>query len=158
VEDDLVARVDYGGHGRGDRLGRADGDDDLVIRVVADVVQPLQVSGEGPTQLQRPVVAGVVGSAAAQRTHALLDDLWRSGEVRFTDAQTDDVRHGRDHVEELANARRRHGTHALRQALASCCCCWRGFGDHVSSLRAEYRSAADTLNRLPGICLASAWH
>ena len=54
---------------------------DLAVRVVAHAVQPLQVLGQRPPQLERAVVAGVVGPPGPQRPHAGLDDLGRRGEV-----------------------------------------------------------------------------
>ena len=78
VQDDLVARVDERGHGRGHRLRRANRDADLVVGVVGDAVQALQVRRQGAPQLDRAVVAGVVRAAAAQRADALLDDLRRA--------------------------------------------------------------------------------
>src|SRR4051794_20583325 len=76
------------------------------------------MSGQGSPQLDRAVVARVVGATGAQRAHALFDDLWRSGEVRLADTEADDVGHRGNDVEELANARRRHRAHALGKALA----------------------------------------
>ncbi len=100
VQDDLVARIDDGRHGRRHGLGRADRHADLTLRVVIHLIQPRQVPRDGPTQFERAVVAGVVGAPRPKRPHALLDDLWWGREVRLADAQADDVGHRGDHVEE----------------------------------------------------------
>jgi len=49
-----------------DRFRRADGDEQLADRVVGDPVAALQVGGQGASQVERPVIARVVGSTAAQ--------------------------------------------------------------------------------------------
>ena len=74
VEDDLVARVAGGPQREVQRLGRPDRDEDLARRVVADAVASLEVIGERSPQLERAVVARVVGAALAQRLDAGLDD------------------------------------------------------------------------------------
>ena len=83
------------------------GDQDLGVRVVVDAVHALDVLRERASQLEGAVVAGVVRAARSERADALLDDLRRRGEVGLTDAEADHVRHGGDHVEELADAGRR---------------------------------------------------
>ena len=52
--------------------------EDLLGRVVADAVQPLEVIRQGPPQLDGPVVGGVVRAALAQALDAGLDDLARA--------------------------------------------------------------------------------
>ena len=46
VVDDFVARVEEGAEGEVERLGDADGDEDLVFRIVGDVEVGLDVSGD----------------------------------------------------------------------------------------------------------------
>ena len=116
VEDDLVAGVDEGRHGRRDRLRRADGDEQLAFRVVLDPVQPRQVLGQRAAQLERAVVARVVGPPGpSERTPSSM--IW-GGVVKSGSPtpEADDVGHRGDDVEELADARRRHGGHAPGQA------------------------------------------
>jgi len=52
--DHLVARLDQGEHGGGDRLGGAGGDQHLVVRVVAQAPESLVVRGDGPAQFRYP--------------------------------------------------------------------------------------------------------
>jgi hypothetical protein len=113
VEDDLVAGVAGRPQREVDRLRRADGDQDLVLGRVADAVAALEVGRDGATQLERPVVAGVVGAALAQALDARLDHVARRVEVRLPDAQADHVVHGRRDVEEPADAGRRDAADAL---------------------------------------------
>ena len=113
VEDDLVTRVARRAQRQVDRLGRPDRDQQLGGRVVVDAVSRLEVARQGPPQLERPEVAGVVGAALAQALHARLDDDPRRVEVGLADAQADDVVHRRRDVEEPADARGRHALDAL---------------------------------------------
>ena len=116
VQHHLIARVDQRGHGHRDRLRGPDRDEQLALGVVVHPVQPRQVLGQCPAQLQRAVVARVVGPPGPQRAHAGLDDLRRRGEVGLANAQADDIGHRGDDVEELADARGRHCGHASGQA------------------------------------------
>ena len=104
VDDDLVARVQCRAAGHVQRLRGADGDQDLLGGVVPDAVQPLQVMGEGATQFDRAVVAGVVRSSSGQRMASRLDDLLRGVEVRLPHPEADDVGHRGHDVEEAADA------------------------------------------------------
>ena len=114
--DDLVTGVHDGGEAGRQRLTRADGDDDLALRVVGHAVAPLDVLGQGAAQLDRPVVAGVVRAPGPQGRDARLHDHGRRVEVRLADAKADDVGHGVEDVEELADAGGRHLAHAPGQA------------------------------------------
>ena len=113
VEHDLVARVAGRAQGEVDGLGRADRDQDLGRRVVPDAVQPLEMRGQGPPELDGAEVRGVVGPALAQALDARLDDLARGVEVGLPHPEADDVVHRREDVEEAADARRRHHADAL---------------------------------------------
>ena len=115
VEDDLVTRVARRAQRQVDRLGRPDRDQQLGGRVVVDAVSRLEVARQGPPQLERPEVAGVVGAALAQALHARLDDDPRRVEVGLADAQADDVVHRRRDVEEPPDPRGRHALDALRE-------------------------------------------
>ena len=66
MQDDLVARIARRPQGEVDRLRRADGDQQLGLRIVCDAVEPLEVGRERPAQLERAVVRRVVGPPFAQ--------------------------------------------------------------------------------------------
>ena len=115
VEDHLVAGIAGRPQGEVDRLRGADGDEDLGRRVVADAVATVEVRRQRPAQLDRPVVARVVGPAAHQAGHAGLDDVGRRVEVGLADPEADDVVHRRQDVEEPADPGRRDVAHALAE-------------------------------------------
>ena len=115
VEDDLVARVARRAQREIDRLGGTDRDEDLGRRVVADAVAVVQVARQGAPQLDGPEVRRVVGPALAQALDPGLDDDPRRVEVGLPHPEADDVVHRRRDVEEAADPRRRHGSHALGQ-------------------------------------------
>ena len=115
MQDHLVARVDGGPDRHVQRLGGADGDQDLLGRVVPDAVQPLDVVRQGAAKLDRAVVAGVVGPARGQAVLAGLDHLLGRVEVGLAHAQADDVGHRRQDVEEAADARARDLVDPARQ-------------------------------------------
>ena len=117
-EDDLVTGVDDRRHRRHERLGRPDRDDDLALGVVAHAVQPLEMGRERGPELDRAVVARVVGATLAQRPDAGLDDRRGRVEVGLAHAEADDVGHRVEDVEEAPDARWRDLANALRQALA----------------------------------------
>ncbi len=115
VEDDLVAGIAGRAEGQVHGLRRADRDQDLARRVVADAVEPLQVIRQGPPQLDGPVVRGVVGAALAQALDAGLDDVAGRVEVGLADTEADDVVHRCRDVEEAPDTGRRDGMDPLRQ-------------------------------------------
>ena len=115
VEDDLVAGSHVATQRQVDRLGGADGDEDLGRRVVPHAVAPLDVRPRARAAAPRPVVGGVVRPARAEALDARLDDLRRRVEVGLADAQADDVVHRRGDVEEAPDARRRDLSDATRE-------------------------------------------
>ena len=115
VQDHLVTGVAGRPQGEVDRFGRADGDEDLGRRVVADAVATVEVGRQRPAQLDRPVVARVVGPTAHQAGHAGLDDVGRGVEVGLPHPEADDVVHRRQDVEEPADPGRRDVADALAQ-------------------------------------------
>ena len=121
MEDDLVAGVDRRPQGEVDGLRRADGDEDLAGRVVADAVAALEVVGDRLPQLERAVVARVVGPLGAEARDPGLDDLGRRGEVGLPHPEADDVLHRRRDVEEAPDPRReaRRGRARRRARAAS---------------------------------------
>ena len=115
VEDDLVARVAGGTQREVDRLRGTDRDQQLGRRIVGDAVQALEVAGQRLAELERPVVARVVGAPFAEALDARLHDRPGRVEVRSPHPEADDVVHRGEDVEEAADAGRRHGSHTLRQ-------------------------------------------
>ena len=125
VEDHLVARVAGRPQREVDGLRGADRDQQLRRRVVGDAVAPLEVRGERAPQLDRAVVARVVGPAVVERADAGGDDPLGRVEVGLPHPEADDVVHRREDVEEAADSRRRDGEHALGEGSIgerwSCC-------------------------------------
>ena len=115
VEDDLVTRVAGGAQREVDRLRGADRDQQLGRRVVVDAVQALQVAGQRLAELERPVVARVVGAPFAEALDARLHDRPGRVEIGLPHPEADDVVHRGEDVEEAADPRWRHDPDAFRQ-------------------------------------------
>src|SRR6185369_6818509 len=115
VEDDLVARVAGRPQGEVDRLGRADRDQQLGGGIVGHSVPAFQVRRERPAQLDRAVVARVMGPPRVERSDAGGDDPLGRVEVGLPHPEADDVVHRCEDVEEAPDPGRWHGPDAFRQ-------------------------------------------
>ena len=122
VVDHLVADVQRRAEGGVHALGGAHRDDELRARVVAHAVALQQVLRDELAQLDHPAVGGVVRLPGLEAGDGGAGDRLRRREVRLADGEADDVLHLGQHVEEAANARRRHRADAVVQEV----CRWRG--------------------------------
>ena len=116
VVEDLVARIEKGAEGQVDCLGDTDGDDDLVVRIVADREVTLHVGGDGATEARGTEVGGVAGATLFQRVNRRLPDMPRGDKVGFADAEGDDLLHRLNDLEEVADSRTGDGADMVRDA------------------------------------------
>jgi hypothetical protein len=100
----LVAGIDERAAREVQRLTHADGDDDLVVRHVADGEIFLHVFADGAAQFDQAEVGGVMRLAFFQRVNARLADVPGRVEIRLADAERDHVLHLRDDLKKVADA------------------------------------------------------
>ena len=117
VVQHLVARIDHRAQGQVQRLAHADGDEDFVLRVVGSLERLLHVARELLAQLEQAQVGRVVRRAPFQREERGFADVPRRIEVRLPDAETDDVLHRADDVEEVPDAGPRNVADVPRDEL-----------------------------------------
>ena len=99
------------------RLADADGDEHFVVGVVFRAEILGDVFGQRPAQFDVAEVAGVMRRATFKREDGGLADVPGRVEVGLANAQTDHVLHGRDDVEEIADARARDVAHGRVDAV-----------------------------------------
>ena len=116
-DEHLLAGIDEGADGVVDRLGAADGDEDLLVCVVAQLVLAARERGDLAAQLGKTPVGGIEGLTLLKRLDAGAPDLPRGLEIRFADAERDCVGHFGCHFEKTADARRFDYFDAVRKHL-----------------------------------------
>lgn len=99
MDDDLIAWVEEGAQGEIESLTDADGDEDFLFGVVAQLKVFGQEIGDSPAQFEQAEVGRVTGPSALQCIDRGLSSAPRSGEVRFTDPERDDVGDALDEFE-----------------------------------------------------------
>src|SRR5437773_5285669 len=110
-EDDLVAVVEGRAERKVDRLGHADGHEDLALRVVADAAQLRGVLADRITQRLDAVVRRVLRLALFDRADRGPAEALRRDEVRLAHAERDDALDAGDEIEEAADAARGQPRH-----------------------------------------------
>ena len=113
----LVARVKQRPQRQVQRLAHADRDEHLVVRVVFGAKRLADIAGQGAPQVEVAEVAGVMRRAAFEREDGGFAHVPGRVEVGLADAQADHVLHGRDQVEEVADAGARDVAHGRVQAI-----------------------------------------
>ena len=111
--EDFITRIDHGADGDVDRLGAADGNDDLMIRVVVGMHGAGQIPRNGPAQVCQPRIGGVDDLLALKHIDSFLADAPRGGKIRLAHAQADDALHRGSQIEEAADAGRLQSDNAL---------------------------------------------
>ena len=103
-DQDLVPRLDKRPDAEVDPLAAADGDEDLVLRVVGEVEPVFHVFGNRLAQLHQPGVGGIAGIAPLEVVDGGLADGVGGLEVRLADPQGDDPLHLVGDVKKAADA------------------------------------------------------
>ena len=104
-DEHFLARVDQRADGVVDRLRTADRDQDLFIRIIAQLILAAGQSGDLAAQLSQAPVGGIKGLAFLQRLDACAADLPGGFKVGLTDTKRDRLGHGGNHIKEFADAR-----------------------------------------------------
>ena len=102
----FIPRTDQGADGAVDRLTSADGDQNLVRRIVGEAVFPLHISGDLPPQLLQPPVGGVPGLPILQGGNTGAADMPGRAEIRLAHAKGDDVVHFLGDIKEFSDTGR----------------------------------------------------
>ena len=102
--ENLVAGREQGPHGEIEGFADADGNENVGALVVINAVAFFLQPRDFPAQLRHSTVGGVGSVALLQSVNAAFPDRPRGHEVRFADAEGDDVVHFRGDVEEAADA------------------------------------------------------
>jgi hypothetical protein len=105
VIDDFVTGVEQGAESEVDGLGDAHGDEDLGEGFVGDAEVFADIIGDGAAEAGEAEIRGVAGAAALEGEDGGFADVPGRGEVRLADAERDDIVHGLDDFEEVADAR-----------------------------------------------------
>ena len=113
----FVARVEQRPQRQVQRLAHADRDQHLVLRVVFGAKGLADIAGQGAAQFEVAEVAGVMRRAAFEGEDGGFAHVPGRVEVGLADAQADHVLHGRDQVEEIADAGARDVAHGRVQAI-----------------------------------------
>ena len=121
----LIPGIDDGAQGDVHRLAHPHSDQHLRGRIVAETVIAGQVTRDGAAQLQQPVVGSVTGPTPLQRVNTGLADMPGSDKSRLTHPERNDVVHGLNDVEKVANPRARDGTHVVGNEITLCFGCLR---------------------------------
>ena len=104
-DEHFLARVDQRADGVVDCLRAADRDQDLLFRIIAELIFAARQRGDLAAQLGQTPVGGIEGLAFFQRLDARAADLPWGFKVGLADAERDRLGHGGNHIEELADAR-----------------------------------------------------
>ncbi len=104
VIDHLVPRIQYRTEGDVERLGDADGDEDLRLGIVGHAELLLNVLADRHAQRFEAEVGGVARLALFERANHRLADRPRRRFVRLADAKGNDIAATDDEFEKVANA------------------------------------------------------
>ena len=117
VVEDFVAGFDDGAEGEVEGFADPDGDEDFVFGFVADVEDAVDVGGEGLAEFEESEVGGVAGDAPLEGVDGGFADVPGGDEVGFADAEADDILHGADDFEEIADAGGGHVPHVAGDGI-----------------------------------------
>ena len=90
--DDLISRIEHRTQRDIDRLGAADRNHDLLVRIVDDIVQFVLLQRDLIAQRLQTGIGRVESTSLFQRIDAFLADVPRRLKVRLADAQRNDLR------------------------------------------------------------------
>ena len=108
VVEDFVAGVDERAQGEVNGLAHAHRHDDLRGRIVGDVEVLGDVTRDALAEARQAEITRVAGVPALQRINGGLADAPRGVKIGLADAERDDVLHGLDDLEKVANPRARN--------------------------------------------------
>ena len=105
-QDHFISGIQHGPKRQINTFTAANGDKDLMNRIILKLQFPFQITGDGCPQLHESGVGSIECSALFQRENALLPDVPRRIKVRLSHTERNGIRHLLYQVEELPDTGR----------------------------------------------------